>query len=110
MSSSGGFEQWVYGIGRSRHGRHGKTRLWVERCSGPVSLSPSRSCPGCTIITSGYDFRKGQPSKAEGGELRFALLPFSPCAILPPEKLTLAPRAYCLHSGRNGRKLFSHPR
>src|SRR5438067_12910098 len=25
MSSSGGFEQWVYGIGRSRHGRHGKT-------------------------------------------------------------------------------------
>jgi hypothetical protein len=24
MSSSSGFEQWVYGIGRSRHGRHGK--------------------------------------------------------------------------------------
>jgi hypothetical protein len=25
MLSSSGFEQWVYGIGRSRHGRHGKT-------------------------------------------------------------------------------------
>src|SRR5438309_8051618 len=25
MSSSSGFEQWVYGIGRSHHGRHGKT-------------------------------------------------------------------------------------
>ena len=25
MSSSSGFEQWGYGIGRSRHGRHGKT-------------------------------------------------------------------------------------
>src|SRR5882724_9359662 len=27
MSSSSGFEQWVYGIGRSRHGRHGKTDI-----------------------------------------------------------------------------------
>jgi hypothetical protein len=25
LSSSRGFAQWVYGIGRSRHGRHGKT-------------------------------------------------------------------------------------
>jgi hypothetical protein len=25
MSSSSGFEQWVYGIGRSRQGHHGKT-------------------------------------------------------------------------------------
>jgi hypothetical protein len=24
LSSSSGFEQWAYGIGRSRHGRHGK--------------------------------------------------------------------------------------
>jgi hypothetical protein len=27
MSLSGGFEQWGYGIGRSRHGRHGKTDI-----------------------------------------------------------------------------------
>jgi hypothetical protein len=27
MSSSSGFEQWVYGIGRSRHGHHGKTDI-----------------------------------------------------------------------------------
>jgi hypothetical protein len=27
MSSSSGFEQWVYGIDRSRHGRHGKTDI-----------------------------------------------------------------------------------
>jgi hypothetical protein len=26
-----------------------------------VTLSPSQSCPGYTTITSGYDFRKGQP-------------------------------------------------
>src|SRR5262249_35568740 len=37
-----------------------KTRPWVERCSGAVLLSPSRSCPDCTTITSGYNFRKGQ--------------------------------------------------
>src|SRR5262249_30392772 len=36
-----------------------KTRPWVERCSGAVLLSPSRSCPDCTTITSGYNFRKG---------------------------------------------------
>ena len=29
-----------------------------------MSLSPSRSCPGCTTNTSGYDFRKGQGSAA----------------------------------------------
>jgi hypothetical protein len=27
--------------------------------SVPVSLLPSQSCPGCTTITSGYDFKKG---------------------------------------------------
>src|SRR5207248_6297471 len=27
-----------------------------------VSLSPSQPCPGCTINTSGYDFRKGHVS------------------------------------------------
>jgi transposase len=32
----------------------------VVRSSGPVSLSPSQSCPACTTNTSGYDFRKGQ--------------------------------------------------
>src|SRR5262249_223915 len=37
-----------------------KTRPWVGRCSGAVLLSPSRSCPDCTTITSGYNFRKGQ--------------------------------------------------
>jgi transposase InsO family protein len=38
----------------------GKDAPWVGRSSGPVSLLPSRSCPGCTTNTSGYDFRKGQ--------------------------------------------------
>ncbi len=37
-----------------------RMRLWVGRSSGPVSLSPSQSCLGCTTITSGYEFRKGQ--------------------------------------------------
>src|SRR5436189_4729596 len=37
-----------------------RMRRWAGRSSGPVSLSPSQSCPGCTINTSGYDFRKGQ--------------------------------------------------
>src|SRR5712672_1016474 len=37
-----------------------KTRRWAGQFSGPVALSPSRSCPGSTTITSGYDFRKGQ--------------------------------------------------
>jgi hypothetical protein len=37
-----------------------KERPWVRRCSGPVSLSPSQSCLGCTTITFGYNFRKGQ--------------------------------------------------
>src|SRR5215467_10107753 len=37
-----------------------KTRRWVGQSSGPAPLSPSQSCPACTTITSGYDFRKGQ--------------------------------------------------
>jgi hypothetical protein len=41
-----------------------RMRPWVERCSGPVPSSRSRSCPGYTIITSGYDFRKGHRLKA----------------------------------------------
>src|SRR5262245_26851463 len=31
-----------------------------NRDSGPAPLLLSQSCPGCTTITSGYDFRKGQ--------------------------------------------------
>jgi hypothetical protein len=31
MSSSSGFEQWVYVIGQSRHGRHGKTDKTQKR-------------------------------------------------------------------------------
>jgi transposase InsO family protein len=37
-----------------------KTRRWVGQSSGPAPSSPSQSCPACTTITSGYDFRKGQ--------------------------------------------------
>src|SRR5438132_796966 len=44
----------------ARTWRWARMRPWVGRSSGPVSLSPSRSCPGCTTNTSGYDFRKGQ--------------------------------------------------
>ena len=35
-------------------------RLWVGRSNVPVPSSPSQSWPGCTTVTSGYDFRKGQ--------------------------------------------------
>jgi hypothetical protein len=44
----------------ARTWRSTRMRPWVGRCSGPVSLLPSRSCPGRTTTTSGYDFRKGQ--------------------------------------------------
>jgi hypothetical protein len=37
-----------------------QTRPPVGQSSAPVSLSRSQSCPGCTTIMSGYDFRKGQ--------------------------------------------------
>ena len=37
-----------------------RTRPWSGRCSERVSLSPSQSCPDCTTITSGDDFRKRQ--------------------------------------------------
>src|SRR5436309_15982000 len=47
-------------IRRARTWRWARMRRWAGRSSGPVSLSPSQSCPGCTINTSGYDFRKGQ--------------------------------------------------
>jgi hypothetical protein len=40
--------------------RWARMRPWAGRSSGPVSLSPSQSCPACIINTSGYDFRKGQ--------------------------------------------------
>src|SRR6516225_8721926 len=45
-----------------------KTRRWVGQSSGPAPLSPSQSCPACTTITSGYDFRKGQDAYRDGGE------------------------------------------
>src|SRR5262249_6156264 len=32
----------------------------VGQSSGPAPLLLSQSCPDCTTITSGYDFRKGQ--------------------------------------------------
>jgi hypothetical protein len=35
-------------------------RPCIEQSNGPVSLSPSQSCPDCIINMSGYDFRKGQ--------------------------------------------------
>src|SRR5262245_11898745 len=37
-----------------------RTRPWVGQSSALASLSLSQSCLGCTTITSGYDFRKGQ--------------------------------------------------
>ena len=45
-----------------------RTRPWSGRCSERVSLSPSQSCPDCTTITSGYDFRKRQVPRI--GQLR----------------------------------------
>jgi hypothetical protein len=39
--------------------RLAKTRPQDGQSSGPAPLSLSRSCPGCTTIMSGYDFRKG---------------------------------------------------
>src|SRR6184192_3891325 len=47
-------------IRRARAWRWARMRPGVGRSSGPVSLSPSQSWPGCTTNTSGYDFRKGQ--------------------------------------------------
>jgi hypothetical protein len=38
----------------------GKNAPLARAVERSVSLSPSRSCPGCTTNTSGYDFRKGQ--------------------------------------------------
>src|SRR5207253_8204837 len=50
-------------VRRARTWRWARMRPWVGRPSRPVSLSPSQSCPGCTINTSGYDFRKGHPGR-----------------------------------------------
>ena len=47
----------------ARTWRWAKTRPPVGRSSGPVPLSASQSCPGCTTIMSGYNFRKGQVEK-----------------------------------------------
>src|SRR5262245_33339894 len=44
----------------ARTWRWGKTRPPVGQSSGPAPLLLSQSCPGCTTITSGYDFREGQ--------------------------------------------------
>jgi hypothetical protein len=35
-----------------------KMRPWTGQFNGPATLSPSQSCPGCTTITSGYNFWK----------------------------------------------------
>jgi hypothetical protein len=40
--------------------RLAKTRPPVGQSSGLAPSSLSQSCPGCTTITSGYNFRKGQ--------------------------------------------------
>jgi hypothetical protein len=52
-------------IRRARTWRWARMRPWVGRSSGPVSLWPSQSCPGCTTNTSGSDFRKGQGARVE---------------------------------------------
>jgi hypothetical protein len=64
MSSSSGFEQWVYGIGRSRHGRHGKTdirRGSSVRSDGIVLTmllcSASGICAICSILTKNITTR-----------------------------------------------------
>ena len=64
MSSSGGFEQWVYGIGRSRHGRHGKTdtrRGSSVRSEGIVLTtllcSANGICAICSILTKNITTR-----------------------------------------------------
>ena len=44
----------------ARTWRYAKTRPQVGQSSGPAPLLLSQSCPDCTTITSGYDFRKGQ--------------------------------------------------
>src|SRR5881396_3702778 len=51
---------------------------WVGRSSGPVSLSPSQSCPGCTTNTSGYDFRKGHLPEPHRKPRPTRVLPVSP--------------------------------
>ena len=48
---------------QARTWRWATMRPWAGRSSGPVSLSPSQSCPGCTINTSGSNFRKGQAAR-----------------------------------------------
>jgi hypothetical protein len=55
MSSSSGSEQWVYGIGRSRHGRHGKTdvrRGSSVRSDGIVLTMLLCSASGISVICS----------------------------------------------------------
>jgi hypothetical protein len=55
MSSSSGFEQWVYGIGRPRHGRHGKLdirRGSSVRSDGIVLTMLLCSANGISVICS----------------------------------------------------------
>ena len=64
ISSSSGFEQWVYGIGRSRHGRPGKTdtrRGSSARSDGIVLTMLLCSASGifaiCSILTKNITTR-----------------------------------------------------
>src|SRR5262249_43542851 len=55
MWSSSGFEQWVYGIGRFHHGRHGKTGMRRDlsvRSDGTVLTMLSCSANGISVICS----------------------------------------------------------
>src|SRR5947209_6513009 len=54
---------WRITIRRARTWRWARTRRWVERSNDTDPLSPSKSFPGCTINTAGYDFRKGHRLK-----------------------------------------------
>src|SRR5260370_37872267 len=51
-------------IRRAHTWHYRKIRPCIEQSNGPVSLSPSQSCPDCITNTSGYDFRKGHPPPA----------------------------------------------
>ena len=55
----------ICGVLRARTWHYRKMRPCIEQSNGPVSLSPFRSWPDCIINTSGYNFRKGQPPKAD---------------------------------------------
>jgi hypothetical protein len=55
LSSSSGFAQWAYGIGRSHHGRHGKTdirRGLSVRSDGIVLIMLLCSASGISAICS----------------------------------------------------------